>query len=214
MDKNQQYPWIIGISGASGTIYGRRLIQVLSLSFPNQQLEVVISEAAFRVMREEERIKISERNPSPKQLIDCEASNIRFHTNSDIGASIASGSYKSAGMVIAPCSMATLSAVAHGYSHNLMHRAADVCMKEGRKLIIVPRETPLSQIHLENMLSLSRLGVSITAAMPGFYHQPVGILDIVDMLVMKILDQMGFDLELVTRWTSQSQPSNTVLRCV
>jgi 4-hydroxy-3-polyprenylbenzoate decarboxylase len=104
------------------------------------------------------------------------------------------------GMVVIPCSMSTLGAIAHGIPSHLVHRAADVTMKEGRKLILVPRETPLSAIHLQNMLTLSKLGVSIVPAMPGFYHQPKSVEDMVDQFVMKVLDSMGVKHTLGKRW--------------
>ena len=126
----------------------------------------------------------------------------------DIGARIASGSALFSGMVVVPCSMGTLGAISSGLCQNLIHRAADVTLKEGRKLILVPRETPLSAIHLENMLKLSRIGAVILPAMPGFYHQPVAISDLVDMLVMKILDQMGLSSNLVTRWKEHEDPES------
>jgi 4-hydroxy-3-polyprenylbenzoate decarboxylase len=112
-------------------------------------------------------------------------------------------------MVIVPCSMKTLAAVAHGYGENLIARAADVVLKERRRLIVVPRETPLSAIHLQNMLRLARLGVAILPAMPGFYHRPETIDDLVEMMVMRILDQMGFEIDLAKRW-SGSRPSDAI----
>jgi 4-hydroxy-3-polyprenylbenzoate decarboxylase len=126
---------------------------------------------------------------------------VTMHDFHDIGASIASGSHPTRGMVVVPCSMKTLAAVAHGYAENLIARVADVVLKERRRLILVPRETPLSAIHLQNMLRLARLGVAIVPAMPGFYHRPATIDDLVEMLVMRILDQMGFEIDLAKRWS-------------
>src|SRR5262245_56779311 len=141
-------PWIIAFTGASGIRYGRRLVDAI----PDEQpLEVVCSESAFRVMQDEEGLELSPARLSAELLIGRSRPNLRCHNNRNIGASIASGSQPAAGMVIVPCSMKTLAAVAHGYSDDLIHRAADVTLKEGRRLIIVPRETPLSAIHLENM---------------------------------------------------------------
>ena len=202
--------WVIGVSGASGTVYARQLMKVLLENDPEVHLEVVFSEAALRVMREEENIKTSINNVNLKEIVGFETDKITFHNNRDIGASIASGSIKTEGMVIAPCSMGTLGSVANGMAHNLMHRAADVTLKEGRKLIIVPRETPLSAIHLENMLKLSKIGVSIVPAMPGFYHQPESISDLVDMMVMKITDMMGYDFQSDNRWKSSNWPIREV----
>lgn len=190
--------WVFAATGASGMRYGIRLLEALSAKVG--EVHAVFSESALRVLQEEENIKISQSILSTKNLFGREAKNVYFHNPKDIGASIASGSSLFQGMVICPCSMNTLAAVAHGMCSSLIHRAADVTIKEGRKLVIVPRETPLSAIHLENMLSLSRIGVSVTAAMPGFYHNPASIEDIVDMMVMKVLDQMGIPNELVQRW--------------
>lgn len=196
-------PWTIALTGASGTAYGRRLLQVLADNFPNLVVHLVISEAAKRVLWEEERIAVRRNRNCLEDLLGRDYSQVTLHDHRDIGASIASGTYKTSGMVIVPCSMNTLAAVSCGFSQNLIHRVADVTLKEGRKLIIVPRETPLSSVHLENMLKLSRMGAVILPAMPGFYHQPQSIAALIDMLVMKILDQMGLDVDLVSRWKSQ-----------
>jgi 4-hydroxy-3-polyprenylbenzoate decarboxylase len=192
--------WIIGISGASGTVYARRLLDVVSEKYPEIELHVVISEGAFRVFREEDGINLSERNPDATSLLGREAPSIIFHSNKDTGACIASGSFVTAGMVIIPCSMNTLGALAHGLADNLLRRAADVTMKENKPLLIVPRETPLSTIHLENMLKLSKNGARIIPAMPGFYHKPTTINELTDMLVMKVLDQMQIHSNLAKRW--------------
>lgn len=197
------YPWIVGVTGASGTVYGRRLVQLLIEHQPEIEIELVFSEAALRVMREEEGIKTGISSCRLSQVLGFETDRVRIHNNRDIGASIASGSYLTSGMVIVPCSMATLGAVAHGIPQNLIHRAADVIIKEGRKLILVPRETPLSAIHLENLLKLSRLGACIFPAMPGFYHQPKSIAELVDMMVMRIMDQMGIAAAGMKRWGTE-----------
>ncbi len=215
---NPQYPWIIGITGASGTVYARRLISVLSENLPELPLEVVISDAGFRVMREEESLRISSTRISAEELLGHPAPNITFHSNQDIGASIASGSYKTTGMIVIPCSMKTLSGIACGYSNSLIERAADVVIKEGRKLLLVPRETPLSAIHLENLLKLSRTGSIIIPAMPGFYHQPQTIEDLVDMMVLRVIDQMGLEQplrrDLVQRWGTAEERRRRKLSCV
>lgn len=202
--RNQDKPWIIAITGASGTIYARRLIMSLLDFVPDIRLEVVISEAALRVMREEENLGVS-LHLRTEDLIGFPSHAVTLHHNRNIAASIASGSYPTNGMVIVPCSMSTLAAVANGFASTLIHRAADVVLKEGRQLILVPRETPLSVIHLENLLKLARLGVRIVPAMPGFYHQPKIIEDLVDMMVMRIIDQMGFHLALASRWTEEKR---------
>ena len=205
--------WIIAISGASGSIYGRRLIEAILELSPTHQVEVIVSEAALRVMREEENRAVSIGKLSAEQLIGKADERIIVHSNRNIGASIASGSYPVEGMAICPCSMNTLAAVAHGISENLIQRAADVTLKEGRRLILVPRETPLSAIHLENMLTLNRAGARIVPAMPGFYHEPKSIAELVDMMVMKILDQMGIESELVSRWGKADNNNERIEQC-
>jgi len=186
------------MTGASGMRYALRLLQVVASEV--QELHVIISEAGRRVLSEEEGVTVG---PSGERLIQhlgLNGSGIVFHNHRDIGASIASGSYRVDGMVVVPCSMGTLAAISHGMSTNLIQRAAEVMLKEHRPLIVVPRETPLSEIALRNMLRLSRAGARILPAMPGFYHRPATIDDLVNMLVMKIVDQMGLQVDLVERW--------------
>jgi len=204
--------WIVALTGASGMKYGLRLLEVLT-ALPGVEIHLVVSEAGARVLREEEGIRFSFFREAVAELLGKEFESVTFHHPSDIGASIASGSNIFSGMVIVPCSMGTLAAIANGLSQNLIHRAADVTLKEGRKLILVPRETPLSAIHLENMLKLARNGVTMLAAMPGFYHQPASVADMVDMLVAKILDHMGIEHSLSKRW-KQSQQAEQHLRLI
>lgn len=209
---NSAKPWIIAITGASGTCYARKLIELLLNNFPQIKLEIIFSEAGLRVLREEDRVHISLNKDPLKELIGpyslLATQKVTIHNNRDIGASIASGSYLSAGMVIVPCSMKTLAALAHGYAENLIQRAADVILKEKRRLIIVPRETPLSEIHLENMLRLAKLDVRVIPAMPGFYQQPKEIADLVEHFCFKILDQMGLELDSASRWKSADKGKN------
>lgn len=178
--------------------YALRLMEVLPELV--REVHVVFSDAAMRVLNDEERMPLSPSNLSYEKLIGREASNVTFYNPRDIGARIASGSMLATGMVVIPCSMATLGAIAHGIPTHLVHRAADVVMKEGRRLVLVPRETPLSPIHLENMLKLSTYGVRIVPAMPGFYHQPKTVDDMVNQFVMRVLDSMGVPNSLGTRW--------------
>lgn len=196
----QNRPWIVGITGASGTLYARRLLRVLLEAVPDIRLEVVFSEGALRVMNEEEGLIASVGRISLQDLIGIASDRVTVHSNRNIGATIASGSYLTQGMVIVPCSMKTLAAVAHGYSDNLVQRAADVVLKERRRLVLVPRESPLSEIHLENMLKLARMGAYIVPAMPGFYSMPSSISDLVDSMVMRIIDQMGLEVNVQKRW--------------
>jgi 4-hydroxy-3-polyprenylbenzoate decarboxylase len=161
---------------------------------------VVFSDAALRVLNDEEGIAVSSASVSLEKLCGISADNVTFYNCKDIGARIASGSMLTSGMVLIPCSMATLGALAHGIPSHLVHRAADVTMKEGRPLIVVPRETPLSAIHIENMLTLARCGVKIVPAMPAFYNRPASVEQLVDQFVMKVLDSMGVRHSLGRRW--------------
>lgn len=198
MNTQHDQIWIVGVTGASGVRYALRLLEVLPELVG--QVHVVFSDAALRVLNDEEGMAINSASLSMEKLTNTSPSNVTFYNSRDIGARIASGSMLATGMVVIPCSMATLGAIAHGIPNHLVHRAADVTMKEGRKLILVPRETPLSAIHLDNMLTLSKLGVSIVPAMPAFYHQPKSVEDMVDQFVMKVLDSMGVRHSLGRRW--------------
>ncbi len=191
-------PYIVAITGASGAIYGMRLLEVLAEQ--KIPVELVISDTAKIVMKEE-------LGGQPSFFTEKKGAGpfISMHDFHDFTAPIASGSYPTEGMVIVPCSMGTLGAIASGLSQNLIHRAADCTIKEGRKLILVPREMPLSAIHLENMLKLSRLGVKIVPPMPAFYSGQQKISDLVDFVVGKILDQMGVQHMLYPRWIGSHQ---------
>lgn len=195
--------WVIGLTGASGVVYGVRLCKELLTR--GATVHLVISEAGWRVLRDEMGWTGSKR----QQMLDTHLKGLGgeliFHPFQDIGASIASGTFLTKGMVIIPCSMGTLSGIARGASDNLMERAADVVMKEGRKLVIVPRETPLHAIHLENMLTLARMGVRIIPAMPGFYHQPSSLEELVDFMVGKVLDAMEIEHDLYVRWGERNE---------
>ncbi|MBY9081649.1 UbiX family flavin prenyltransferase [Paenibacillus sp. HN-1] len=190
--------FVVGITGASGAVYGIRLTEtLLSLGFP---VHLVISNAGWRVVKEELDWDVTDREGVLNQRFGGLQGTLEYHPVADIGASIASGSFRTQGMIIMPCSMGTLSAVANGTSDNLMTRAADVMLKEGRPLVLVPRETPLHAIHLENMLKLSRLGVRMIPAMPAFYFGPQSLEDMVDFMVGKVLDSFGIDHALFRRW--------------
>lgn len=191
-------PWVIGITGASGAIYGIRLCQVMLSQ--GLDLHLIITEAGWRVLKEELDWDVSHRKDTLNEHFGGYPGRCFYHPISDVGASTASGSFRTEGMVIAPCSMGTLSAIAHGSSVNLLQRTADVMLKEGRKLILLPRETPLHAIHLENMLTLARTGARIIPAMPAFYTKPQTLEEIVDFLVGKVLDNMDIDHDLYKRW--------------
>jgi len=192
--------WIIGITGASGAIYGVTLCRRLLAA--GCRLHLVISDAGWRVLSEELGWDGTRRQAALEDAFGEAASDGRIvlHPLSDIGAPIASGSFLCEGMAVVPCSMGSLSAIAHGASDNLLTRAADVMLKEGRKLLLVPRETPLSAIHLENMLKLARLGARIIPAMPAFYHKPETLEDLVNFVVGKVMDNMGIPHNLFSRW--------------
>jgi 4-hydroxy-3-polyprenylbenzoate decarboxylase len=191
----------VGISGASGAIYAQRLLMQLEESPEVRQINLVISGPGRRVISDELDVSASGDTeqvvaemigrPSTKTIV--------FHPG-DIGAAIASGSYLVDGMVIIPCSASTLGVLASGSSRNLLHRAADVCLKEGRKLVIVVRETPLSTIHLENMLKLRQAGAMIVPAMPAFYHRPVNIVQMVDHFIYRVMDHLGLEHAQDTVW--------------
>lgn len=190
--------YIIGITGASGSIYGVRLVQEL-LKLGNK-VHLVVTEAGWQVLSQELNWDANSRESNLVSYFVENRTNLAYHHLTDFSAPIASGSYQSDGMVVIPCSMGSLSKIAHGTSSNLLERSADVMLKEGKQLIIVPRETPLNAIHLENMLTLTRAGAKILPAMPGFYHNPKNIDDLVDFLIGKVLDSLGVEHTLFKRW--------------
>ncbi len=179
---------IVGISGGSGAIYALGILKVLKDL--NVETHLVVSNMGEYVINHECGVNIDEL----KEMADC------YHENYDLAAPIASGSFKTDGMIIVPCSMKTLAAITMGYSDSLLTRAADVCIKDKRRLVIVPRETPLSSIHLENMLRLSNLGVTIMPPTPGFYNHPQDLSDIVTSIVGRSLDLLYIEHDLLKRW--------------
>ncbi|HSU95878.1 MAG TPA: flavin prenyltransferase UbiX [Gemmatimonadaceae bacterium] len=192
-------PFTVAITGASGAPYAVRLLEQLCAA--GQRISLIVSGHGMRLLSTETGIE------SVAALRDAVGGRgwdelVTVNDDADRGAAPASGSARSAGMVICPCSMGTLSAIAAGSSRSLIERAADVTLKERRKLILVPRETPLSSIHLENMLKLSREGVVILPASPGFYHRPASIADLVDFVVARVMDQMGVQHSVGRRWAS------------
>lgn len=192
----------VAITGASGAPYGLRLIQCLVAA--GHQVFVMVSKAAHIVISTETDHKLpaqaAQLQVALSELFDAKEDQIKVFGKEDWMAPVASGSGAPSQMVVCPCSTGTLSAIATGASNNLIERAADVALKERRKLILVLRETPLSDIHLENMLKLSRMGAVIMPASPGFYHQPESVDDMVDFMVARVLDHLGFEQTLVDRW--------------
>jgi len=179
---------VVGITGATGTIFGVRLLQMLHGS--GVETHLVMSKWAARTLTHETEHTV-------KEVQGLAIHNYRL---GDQGAAISSGSFITLGMVIAPCSMRTLAAIAHGLGDNLIHRAADVILKERRKLVLVVRESPFNEIHLENMLKLSRMGVVILPPLPAFYNHPQNLDDIVNHITMRIIDQFDIHLDVMNRW--------------
>src|ERR671933_1036997 len=193
MDQTKQAKLIVGITGATGTIFGVRLLQMLQGS--GVETHLVVSKWAARTLTHE----------TPYTLEELQQMATHHYPLGNQGAAISSGSFVTLGMVVVPCSMRTLSAIAHGAGDNLIHRAADVILKERRKLVLVARESPLNDIHLENMLKLSRMGAVILPPMPAFYNHPQSLDDMVNHVVMRTLDQFGLHLDMVNRWDGVMQ---------
>jgi 4-hydroxy-3-polyprenylbenzoate decarboxylase len=187
---------IVGISGASGAIYGVRLLQALR-EMPGVESHLVVSDAGWRNVQEEHGL----------QRAAIEALAHQVHEVHDIGAAIASGSFQCSGMVVAPCSMRTLAAVAHGLSDNLITRAADVMLKERRRLVLMVRESPLHLVHLRNMVSVTEMGAIVCPPLPAFYLHPQSVSDIVDHSVARVLDLLDLPHTLAPRWQGQT-PAN------
>lgn len=195
-------PIVVGITGASGAPYAVRLLQ--QLAGAHRPVSLIVSKFGMRLLETEVGIGSMDalRTAVGKDAWD---SCIETYSNDDRGALPASGSALTSGMIVCPCSMGTLSAISVGASRSLIERAADVTLKERRKLILVPRETPLSAIHLGNMLRLTRAGAVIMPAAPGFYHKPKQVSDLVDFVVARMLDQLGVEQKLIKRWAGEIQ---------
>ena len=197
---------ILAVTGASGAPYTMRLLECLLQA--GQHVDIVFSKAAHMVFAMETDLKLPARPAELTQFFsqrfNAQPNQIQVYGREDWMAPMASGSHTARSMVVCPCTMGTLAAIAQGMSDNLIARAADVMIKERRQLILVPRETPFSAIHLENMLKLARLGVTMLAANPGFYYQPAKIEDLVDFVVARILDQLQVEHNLMPRWGQDS----------
>lgn len=192
-------------SGGSGIAYGIRLVEVLIEC--GHEVHLCATNAALRVLVHEAGKAIDLAVPDLASLFaPALRERLRVHLLDAVEATPASGSAGIEAVIVVPCSMGTLARIAHGFSSNLVERAADVALKEGRALVVVPRETPLSVVHLQNMLELARLGAIVLPAMPGFYHRPSSVQDLVDFVVGKILDRLRVEHPLVRRW--QSPPSS------
>lgn len=196
----------VAITGASGTIYAFRTLQLLAASGVVETINLVMSGTSATVAQVEMGVNL--KDPNAEKINEWlglakDSKIIRFWRLDNLAAKPSSGSNKQAGMIIVPCSMGTLGAIATGAGTNLIHRAADVCLKEGRKLVIVPRETPYNSIHLENMLKLSHAGARILPASPGFYHRPKTIEELVEHLCFRILDQFDIPHSKRSQWTGE-----------
>ncbi len=188
--------YILAITGASGSIFGIRVLEEL---LKVAEVHLVMSSQSFSIMKYETDLdwRTDTEEKIRKQF---KTKRLFFYKETNLAAPMSSGSFKTDGMLVVPCSMKTLSGIANGYANNLIERAADVSIKEGRPFLLSPREMPFSTIHLENMLKLARLGVKIAPPIPAFYHQPKNVDDIVNFIVGKILDSFGIEHELFKRW--------------
>lgn len=201
----------LAITGASGTIYARRTLQLLAASGRVETINLIISSTAAIVAQLELGADIKNADSAKINAwlgFEPGSKLIRVWRLDNFAAKPSSGSYKQAGMIVVPCSMGTLGAIASGAGTNLIHRAADVCLKEGRKLVLVPRETPFSAIHLENMLRLSHAGARILPASPSFYHKPATIEELVDHVCYRILDQFDIPHSDSSSWTGDEVPED------
>jgi len=188
----------VAITGASGAAYGLQLVRAAAAA--GHTVHVIVSEGGARVLRHECGMSVNPKRPEPDTLAPADADRLVPHSVENYGASIASGSYPLKGMAVCPSSMGTLARIAAGLADNLVTRAADVCIKERRPLVLVPREMPLSALHLENMLRLTRAGAIILPAAPGFYLQPNKVDDLVKFVAARAMEQLGLEQELTRPW--------------
>lgn len=205
-------PLILGITGASGLIYAVRAIKHLLEA--DVTIELVASKSTYMVWQAEQHVRMPLDTVQQEQFWRQQAGvltagKLRCHPWGDVGATIASGSYRTQGMLIMPCSMSTVGKLAAGLSSDLLERAADVQMKEGKKLVLVPRETPFSLIHLKNLTALAEAGVRIVPAIPAWYHHPQSVEDLVDFVVARALDQFDIDCVPLKRWAGHLDRSDT-----
>jgi 4-hydroxy-3-polyprenylbenzoate decarboxylase len=189
---------VLAMTGASGTPYAVELLRTLCRA--GRTVHLTVSPSGAQVIREELGIELDLKRLDPSALKVSGPGKVVYHHHADFSAGIASGSFLTAGMAIAPCSMSTLAAVAHGITTNLITRAADVHLKERRKLVLVPRETPLSLVHIENMAAVTRAGAVVLPASPGWYHKPRSLDDLVRFIVARVCDQLGVANSLIDRW--------------
>jgi 4-hydroxy-3-polyprenylbenzoate decarboxylase len=189
-------PWIFAVTGASGAPYAVRLLEVLARA--RVPLQLIVSRHGWRLLEMEAGVAS---DAALRQATGGDWSSVSVFDDADRGAVPASGSARSAGMVICPCSMGAVAAIAGGTSRSLIERAADVTLKERRRLILVPRETPLSLVHLRNLTAVTEAGAVVLPAAPGFYHRPARVEQLVDFVVQRVLDHMGLEIDVAPRWT-------------
>ncbi|MBA3923485.1 MAG: UbiX family flavin prenyltransferase [Nostocaceae cyanobacterium] len=200
---NNTKPLILGVSGASGLIYAVRALKFLLEA--DYAIELVASKSTYMVWQSEQNIRMPVEPVQQEQFWRQQAGvattgKLYCHPWGDVGANIASGSFRTLGMIVIPCSMSTVAKLASGLSSDLLERSADVQLKEGRKLVIVPRETPFSLIHLRNLTALAEAGARIVPAIPAWYHNPQTVEDLVDFVVARVLDQLDIDCIPIQRW--------------
>ena len=189
---------IVAITGATGAIFGVRVLEALGAA--GVETHLVLSKWGQQTVEHETGLTLE----------DLRARAAVVHGTGNMAATVSSGSFRTEGMIVAPCSMRTAAAIALGYGENLVHRAADVVLKERRRLVLVPRETPLSEVHLENLLKLARMGVAIVPPMPAFYNKPASVDDIVNHVVARVLDQFGIDASFAKRWDGRMTDRKSV----
>lgn len=197
----------VGVTGASGAVYAQKILRVLDADARVARIYLVVSETGLRLVAQELGIVAQDPKRLPQLLTGTTAAKFEYLPNKDIGASIASGSTPVDAMVVIPCSVGALASIAAGLSDDLLARAADVCLKEGRRLVLCVRETPLNRIHLENMLRAQQAGAVIMPAIPAFYYAPKSIDDLVEQYVYRVLAQLGLPQEQQYRWRGQAKAS-------
>ena len=194
---------VLGVTGASGSVFARRMLRMLESDERVGKIYLVVSGAGLKVLREELELDVSKSASLPAAIADGPAPKTEYLLDSDIGASIASGSFRVDGMVIIPCSTGCLAQIAQGISSTLIERAADVCLKEGRALILAVRDTPLSRVHLRNMLQAQEAGAEIFPIVPAFYHRPQTIDDLVTQFCCRVLANLGLEQDVQFRWKGE-----------
>jgi len=194
---------VLGVTGASGAVFARRALQMLEADRRVGKIHLVVSGSGLKVLREELELDVSKSVAVAALLAGGPARKTEYLLDSDIGASIASGSYPVDGMLVIPCSTGCLAQIANGISSTLIERAADVCLKEGRKLILAVRDTPLSRVHLKNMLAAQEAGAVIFPIIPAFYHRPASIEDLVTQFTCRVLVHLGFEQKHQFTWKGE-----------